>query len=144
MPSDPSEPQSAESRFRQAFERLKNGRPKVLPKGTPVSQNNVAQEAGRDSTALKKRRFPKLVEEIQDYLREQEKGEASATADKVDQKRAKRTTEERLEDAIRQRDQAQSILASANVRIVELTEEVRSLQRRLDEIQPPPTRLGRR
>src|SRR6218665_1026049 len=122
MPSDPSEPQSAESRFRQAFERLKNGRPKVLPKGTPVSQNNVAQEAGRDSTALKKRRFPKLVEEIQDYLREQEKGEASATAIKVDQKRAKRTAEERMEDAIRQRDQAQSILASANMRIVELTE----------------------
>lgn len=144
MPSDPSEPQSAESRFRQAFERLKNGRPKVLPKGTPVSQNNVAQEAGRDSTALKKRRFPKLVAEIQDYLREQEEGEASATADKVDQKRAKRTAEERMEDAIRQRDQAQSILASANVRIVELTEQVRSLQRQLDEIQPPPTRLGRR
>ena len=144
MPSEPSEPQSAESRFRQAFERLKNGRPKVLPKGTPVSQNNVAQEAGRDSTALKKRRFPKLVEEIQDYLREQEKNEASATADKVDQKRAKRTAEERLKDAIRQRDQAQSILVSANMRIVELTEEVRSLQRRLDEIQPPPTHLGRR
>jgi chromosome segregation ATPase len=46
--------------------------------------------------------------------------------------------QKRLEDAIRQRDQAQSILASANTRIIELSEEVQSLQQQLDEIRPSP------
>ena len=59
---------SAEQRFRQAFERLKANKPKVLEVGTPVSQNNVAKEAGCDPSALRKSRFPALVREIQAYL----------------------------------------------------------------------------
>jgi uncharacterized protein YheU (UPF0270 family) len=57
---------------------------------------------------------------------------------------AERTLEQRLADAVRQRDKAQSVLVSANLRITELTDEVNSLQRRLDELQPPPTKLGLR
>jgi len=60
-----SKPKAAEANFRRAFERLKAGAPKVLPLGTPVSQNNVAKEAGCDSSALRKSRFPCLVAEIQ-------------------------------------------------------------------------------
>ena len=51
----------AEQHFRQTFERLKVNRPKALPKDTLVSQNNVAQEASCDLTALRKSRFPTLV-----------------------------------------------------------------------------------
>jgi len=49
---------SAGDLYRAAFERLKNNKPERLPKGTPVSQNNVAKEAGSDPSALKKRAFP--------------------------------------------------------------------------------------
>jgi chromosome segregation ATPase len=139
----PVEAQSAEVRFRQAFERLKSGQPKVVETGAAVTQNNVAREAGCDPSALKKARFPALIREIQAYV-ELHKGEGHLAAQKAKRRRvAKRSLEERLEDAIRQRDQAQSILASANLRIVELTEEVQNLQRKVDELQPPPTNLGR-
>lgn len=51
-----SQPQvgAAETAFRAAFLRLKLGKPQVMPKGTPVTQNNVAREAGRDPSALKR------------------------------------------------------------------------------------------
>ena len=56
---------TAEQRFRAAFERLKQGKPVRLEKGVEISQNNVAKEAGLHPTALKKDRFPTLVIEIQ-------------------------------------------------------------------------------
>ena len=58
----------AEQNFRSAFERLKLGVPKILPKGTRVSQNNVAKEAGKDTSALRKTRYPLLVMDIQEYV----------------------------------------------------------------------------
>lgn len=143
-PQQPVDAQSAETRFRQAFERLKSGEQKVVEAGAAVTQNNVAREAGCDPSALKKARYPVLVREIQAYL-ELHKGEDKSVAQQAKRKRAaKRSLEERLEDAIRQRDKVHSILASANYRIVELTEQVQSLQRKVDELQPPPTKLGRR
>lgn len=140
----PADTLNAEARFRQALERLKAGQPRVLPAGTPVSQNNVAREAGCDPTALKKARFPILVSQIQAYVELHNVEEDSAARKVKRQKAAKRSLEQRLEDAERQRDQAQSILASANLRIVELTAEVQGLRRTLDELQPAPTKLGRR
>lgn len=66
MKSSPDK--SAEQRFRDAFDRLKKGNPKVLPYGTPVTQNNVAKEAGLTQGALRKSRFPLLIAEIQQYV----------------------------------------------------------------------------
>lgn len=135
MPSQTVETLSAEDRFRQAFERLKAGEPKLLKVGTPVTQNNVAREAGCDPSALKKARFPALIRQIQAYI-ELHQGDHPSTSKKTKKRAANRTMQERLDDAIRQRDQAQSILASANIRIIELSEEVQSLQRQLDDIRP--------
>jgi len=137
MPSQTIETFSAEDRFRQAFERLKAGEPKLLKLGTPITQNNVAREAGCDPSALKKARFPALIRQIQAYI-ELHQEEHHSVNKNAKKRTANRTMQERLEDAIRQRDQAQSILASANVRIIELSEEVQSLQQQLDEIRPPP------
>lgn len=140
----PADALSAQDRFRQAFERLKAGQPKVLPIGTPVTQNNVAREASCDPSALKKARFPLLVGVIQAYV-ELHNGEDTASAKKAArQKATKRSAEERLADALVQRDRSQSTLASANLRILQLVAEVNALQRRVDEMQPPPTKLGRR
>lgn len=61
-------PKTAEANFREAFERLISGAPKILSAGAQVSQNNVAKEAGCDPSALRKSRFPSLVAEIQSYV----------------------------------------------------------------------------
>lgn len=143
MSSTPIEPANAEQRFRQAFDRLKADEPKVLKRGAPVSQNNVAKEAGCDPTALRKTRFPALVREIQAYVELRNAEAPSKRQAALKQKQSRRSVAERLEDATKQRDAAQSLLASANRRIVELTEKVQALQQRLDELQPKPTRLGR-
>lgn len=71
MPSKTVEPKKvskAELKFRNAFECLKQGKPDILPKGTPLSQNNVAKEAGVDPSALRRARFPELVAEIQEWI----------------------------------------------------------------------------
>jgi len=146
MPSNtneqqPSAPLSAENRFRQAFERLKFGGTVVLKSGTPVTQNNVAREAGCDPSALKKSRFPALIREIQAYIELHPNNDDPLNQSARKKLSANRSAKERLKDAILQRDHAQSALTSANMRIIELTEEVQSLQRRLDDVIPPPKRL---
>lgn len=141
MPYQPVESQSAEDRFRQAFERLKVGEPKALQQGAPVTQNNVAREAGCDPSALKKARFPALVREIQAYIELHPENNNSESQKDKKKRAANRSMRERMQDAIRQRDQVQSILASANMRIIELSEEVQSLQRQLEEARPAPPRL---
>lgn len=70
----------AEDRYRDAFTRLKEGRPVVLAEGSTASQNNVALEAGRHPSALRKERFPQLVAEIQGYCGEIEKATVAAEA----------------------------------------------------------------
>ena len=64
----PKKISKAELKFRDAFERLKQDKPDILAKGTPLSQNNVAKEAGVDPSALRRTRFPELVSEIQDWI----------------------------------------------------------------------------
>lgn len=136
-----TESTSAEMRFRQAFVRLKDGKPIILPIGTPVSQNNVAREAGLDPSALKKARFPALVREIQAYVELNNPKEKESRSSKM--RVFKRADKARLADALRQRDMVQSVLSTANLRIIELTEEVNSLQRRLDDLMPPPSKIGK-
>lgn len=64
---------SAEERFRQAFYRLCADKPLRLPKGSAVSQNNVAKEAGTGPSALKKKRYPSLCSQIQAKVAEYDK-----------------------------------------------------------------------
>ena len=133
MSSAKTEILSAEQRFRQAFERLKANTPTVLQRGSSVTQNNVARESGCDPSALRKARFPALIREIQAFLelhRDDTPSKRQKTLKKI---KAKRSLEDRLVDANRQRDAAQSLLASAERRIIELYEKVQSLQQRLDE-----------
>lgn len=134
---------TAEQRFRQAFERLKANAPKVLKVGTPVSQNNVAKEAGCDPSALRKSRFPTLVREIQAYLEINRDETPSKRQTALKERASKQKQRDQLSDVVRQRDAAVSQLANANRRVIELSEEVRMLRLRLDELQPPPTPLRR-
>jgi hypothetical protein len=128
---------NAEQRFRDAFERLKLGVPEVLPKGTLVSQNNVAKEAGCDPSALRKTRFPLLVMGIQEWV-ESRKSELQPSERQLllKQRRKNRDTQEIIADLKKQRDITVGLLADADLRIVELTEKLADVQARLDHLKP--------
>ncbi len=134
---------TAEQRFRAAFERLKDGKPELLPEGTPVSQNNVAKEAGCDTSAFKKARFPSLIAEVQQYV-ESHKGKAPESKRQriLKQRRKNRETSETIADLKLQHNEAVGLLADANLQIVELTEELADVRRRLDELKPSATTLS--
>ena len=102
--------------IREAFERLKTNSPINVPKGTKVSQNNVAKEASKHPTALKKDRFPLLVLEIQDYLKQQDVD--SEVIARKKELRKKRTLEERFQACKKERDQLASI-CEAQLNVIE-------------------------
>lgn len=133
----PEAASSAEQRFRDAFERLKLGVPQVLPKGTPVSQNNVAKEAGCDPSALRKARFPLLILSIQEWVESQKSTQQPTERQRLLKQRGKnRDMRETIADLKKQRDIAAGLLADADLRIVELTEKLADVQARLDYLQP--------
>lgn len=135
MPSP--KPQSAEANFREAFERLKASMPKNLPAGTPVSQNNVAKEAGRDPTALKKERYPDLVAEIQAYVDAHGKERPPSERQRLlKERQVSRSKSETIADLKAQRDAVASLLVEATARIGILTRRVRDLETKLDDLQP--------
>ena len=131
-----SKPKTAEANFREAFERLKVGAPKVLRPGTPVSQNNVAKEAGCDPSALRKSRFPGLVAEIQRHLANHGGERAPSERQRLlKQRQRSRDSQETIKDLKAQRDAAASLLVEANAQIGILTLKVRDLETRLEDFQ---------
>lgn len=130
-------PKTAEANFREAFERMKAGVPKVLPAGTLVSQNNVAKEAGCDPSALRKARFPDLVEEIQAYLATNRQERPSSERQRLLKARqVSRSKSETIANLRAQRDEAVSRLVEADELIGTLTRRVRDLEARLEDIHP--------
>lgn len=126
---------SAEDNFRAAFERLKINEPRLLPKGTPVSQNNVAKEAGRDRTALKKLRFPELVAEIHQYLKTDAGPRHESQRQRLlNQRQRNRTEKDKNEAAVMQRDALAGLLNDANMQIAILTRRLGDLEGRYDAL----------
>lgn len=128
MPSMPSLAEvlggrcTAEHAFREAFDRLKRNCPQILPPGTPVSQNNVAKEAGRDPSALRKSRYPSLIEEIQRWLATSAPTASNSQRQTLAARRERtRTQKERLQNLKAQRDSLASLLVEADAKILELT-----------------------
>lgn len=112
----------AENLFREAFERLKTNTPINLPKETKITQNNIAKEAGKHATALKKDRFPILVLQVQDYLKQQEID--SEIINKKKQLHKQRTLEGRLTDCKNQRDKLASICEAQAQLIEDLRDQI--------------------
>jgi rRNA maturation endonuclease Nob1 len=133
--------ETAEQRFRLAFERLKVNRPNVLPRGTQVSQNNVAKEAGTDPTALRKTRYPALIREIQAWVEINNQGQVLQQKRRARQKRDHANLSTTIIQLKQQRDEAQSQLISAQRMLLELLHDRDRLQARLDELVPPPRPL---
>ncbi len=120
-----TEKKTAEQLFREAFERLKNNKTEVMPEETRITQNNVAREAGRDPSALKKDRYPFLVLEIQAYIKL--KCERSVSNKRTNDNRS-RTFKKKLKDCQKQRDKLSSIVAAQNTYIEDLLDEVETLK----------------
>lgn len=122
---------SATEQYRDAFERLKSNMPVRLPKGTPVTQNNVAREAGTDPSALKKSRFPTLIAEIQQFVSSQEGiRPASARQTRIARQNKNRSLKERLAEVSLQRDTLASKLCEADMTILELRVQLDELLRK--------------
>lgn len=132
---------SAEQKFRLAFSRLKADQPEVLKLGAPVTQNNVAKEAGCDPSALRKSRFPTLVAEIQSYVDARQHDHPSKRQVRRDIQQLSEEHQRRLDELESQRSESQSKLVSAHRRIMELSNEVMMLRTRLDDLSPSPTLL---
>lgn len=128
----------AETLFRAAFERLKEDEPAILPKGAAVSQNNVAKEAGRDPSALKKERYPHLITEIQEYVADAAllKPDSPGRRLKV-ARQLQKNLKERVALLEADRDLAQSLLVQAHESILTLAKENEKLKAQL-----PPSNVS--
>lgn len=127
----------AEQELRIAFDRLKADAPKLLPKGTRVTQNNVAREAGKDPSAFKKARYPTLIAEIQEHIASSAKAPTASRADVVRERwKRNRDLKEQLQDAVLERDHAMSLLVGADCKIIELYQRISDLEARL-----PPSQV---
>lgn len=122
---DPGPMGRAERNFREAFERLKQRNSVRLPKGTRVTKNNVAREAGTVPSALRRDRFPVLTDEIQAWVDEHQDDDSQKSARQrtLAQRSRNRDLREKIDRLEAQRDDALAKLVSAEARIVELTVE---------------------
>lgn len=126
----------AEKLFQDAFERLKRNKPTQLPRGTPVSQNNVAKEASRDPSALRKSRYPGLIRAIQKWI--EDNGNAprnrSSSASLIKGARDKnRQLKARIEELTHQRDRSMARLVIAEESILNLHRRLQDYKARVGE-----------
>ena len=123
---------SAEDDLRAAFERLKLGNTKILAPRSPVTQNNVAREAGKDPSAFKKSRYPTLILEIQAYVASRSSSAGKAKQQKIIRSRKEaRSLRQQLEDTRKERDLAYSLLVGADQTILELHGRISDLESRV-------------
>lgn len=136
----------AEKAFEDAFDRLKRNQPVVLPRGTLVTQNNVAKEAGRDPSALRKSRYPRLIRAIQKWIEDNgnsprdRASSASLIKGARDQNRQLR---ERIVELTTQRDRSMARLVIAEESVLDLHNQVQALKARLGETDNVSRLIGR-
>lgn len=135
--SQPDYAGDAEMMFRDAFERLKHDKPIRLPRGTPVSQNNVSKEAGRDPSALKKSRYPRLIREIQKWIEDNgnsPKKRGSYASLVKGARDANRELKARIEQLTQQRDRAMARLVIAEDAILDLHRQLQHYKAHVGEV----------
>lgn len=109
-----------EIEFNEALERLIDGNPKILPAGSVVSQNNVAKEAGRTPTALRKERYPELIKKIQNYVHSSKKLQS--------EKKAKSSKKSPLTRAQSKEERIITLEADSTNKVLSLLAEVSELR----------------
>lgn len=117
----------AEIQFYEAFLRLKENKPINLPKNSKISQNNVAKEAGVDPSALRKSRYPNLIDEIQQWIDahpQQNNVKKIKSKDNADQISV---LKDKINLLIQQRDDAVSKLLEAQLKLVEMANDLKKI-----------------
>ena len=90
---------SAEQMYRNALERLINNRPEVLKKGSyKINKTNVALEAGKERTSIKKDRHPTLIGDIKNAA---EKYVSPVTDQLVKAKQQSKQNKENADDLLK-------------------------------------------
>jgi hypothetical protein len=111
-------PQTAEAELRAAFERLKNDTPHELPKGSGITLTNVAAEARKPPSSLRKDRYPRLYKEITAYAER-----PSSPSQKIKPKKTRTSPTKLLARLKRDCSELQSIVAAQSAHIEELERE---------------------
>lgn len=103
---------SAEHEFRSAFKRIIEGKTIRIPKGSPPTLANIAREAGRDPSALKKSRYPTFIAEVEEYNNAPSvtvnKTDRSLTAQLAAARAENRSLREECSNLCQERDAAQT------------------------------------
>lgn len=128
MPSNHKKMSKAELNFYEAFMRLQENKPILLPKGTLVSQNNVAKEAGVDPSALRKSRYPELVNKIQQWIEENYQEDRPKKKHNLSASNKVAELHEKIKVLTFQRDQATSKLLEAQLKILELNNKITRME----------------
>lgn len=137
---DPDDSAAAQM-YLDAFKRLATNAPINLGKGTPVTQNNVAKEAGKDPSALKLSRFPGVIKKIKIYLELTSGEELKKRVLNAKVKKGKLSLKARVSALTEELSESQSKLLSVERRLVEALEETAELKEQLDELNPPPPEI---
>lgn len=123
---------TAEDELRAAFKRLKDNCPERVPYGTPITQNNVAREAGKLPSGFKKTRYPTLIAEIKEYLAlVSVPARSTKRQNDLSKRKKNRALKEILSDVKKERDLAFSLLVGADLKLLELHQRVSDLEARL-------------
>ncbi len=107
-------------RLKAAFDRLKSGRPVVLPPGALVSQNNVAREAGVPPAHFKKSRFGPLIAEVQAHVAQRDGALLSERAKTNSLVLKLADAVARINELESERDHLRSLLLSAEMKLAKL------------------------
>ena len=126
----------AEIRFLEAFERLKSNKPEIVPKGTPVSQNNVAKETGVNPSALRSSRYPELTQKIQKWIEDHKEDivQKSSRQMMLARKSKKRGLREQIISLKEQRDKSLSMLVETQSEVIRLTLENQRLKSQIPAV----------
>lgn len=91
---------SAVDNYRAALQRLIDGKPQNVPKGSSINKDTVALEAGRKRGSIKKSRAEnaELIAEIEAAAAQQETSKPSASEQVQKQKALKQAAQEQLGD----------------------------------------------
>jgi len=103
---------SAEDEYRNAFKRIVDGKTIRIPKGSPPTLANIAREAGRDPSALKKSRYPIFITEVEEYNSASsltmDQAERSLTAQLAAARAENKSLREKCSNLCKERDAAQT------------------------------------
>jgi|CEGF01.1.fsa_nt_gi predicted RNase H-like nuclease (RuvC/YqgF family) len=103
---------SALDDFKEAYERLKKNKPIICEKNTPINLANIAKEAGKTRSSLRKGRgFDEFIEKVQSEINSSDQG-----AKRTSNRKEKRI--ESLQETVERLKQENSLLKSQNLSLL--------------------------